>query len=311
MNKQILVCGHVDTGKSTLIGRLLVDLKYVDKHAISISKLAAQEKGLPTWWLAFLSDIDENERIKGKTHSYNIIKLDKHGITLIDVPGHQLLIKEMIDGALCANLMLLILSAKKGEYESGLSGQTLEHLLIGRGIGLRSLIIVINKMDTIEWNIDIFEQIKKDILQKIEKYNFKNIQFIPTDSYNGGNIIQSYNNNISLIDCINKFDIDIIDNVFVPLYSGLIAKVAIILFNLDKFIISVGFECIIHSGSKIFNIQIVDIIGFKIISSSSDCKKPFNIIIKLIGEKPLYESILSKIIFRKENITIGAGKIIV
>ena len=155
---KFVLLGNVDSGKSTLAGQILISTKTIDENEINKVKRESEKNGKGSFWLAYLLDIDETERERGITLGYTnypFTYLDKN-YEIYDVPGHKDLVKEMVCGSSNCNLAIVILSARKGEYESSLKGQTLEHVLIARGMGITSLIVCVNKMDLVDWDMNIF-----------------------------------------------------------------------------------------------------------------------------------------------------------
>lgn len=150
---RFVIIGHVDHGKSTCAGKILVDTNSVTQSEISEAMREAEINNRKNW-LAYLLDIGE-ERLRGKTHEHTMIDITYQDttLTLVDVPGHRNYVPEMVAGCCNADVALLVCSAKKGEYESGLKGQTLEHLIIAKTMGIDNLLVAINKMDheTVEW----------------------------------------------------------------------------------------------------------------------------------------------------------------
>jgi peptide chain release factor subunit 3 len=207
--------GHVDAGKSTICGRLLNDLGCIDKNEFKSNdkncKIYKKENQL----YSGLMDINDDERTKGKTIecAKNFFENNNKRFIIIDAPGHNLYLPNMIDGASQSDVAILIVSAKTGEFESGFykNGKTKEHILISKMLNINKIIICITKMDSVEWNIGRYEDIKKKIIDWIIKiYNIQNIYFVPISGYNGENLINKNNllNNKSLLDCISDIQYD-------------------------------------------------------------------------------------------------------
>lgn len=146
-----ILLGHVDAGKSTLAGALLVETGAVNERDVEKCKQDAKANKMDSWYLAYLMDLSETERLTGKTTQVGVatIKTSKREYNLLDAPGHRHYVKEVASAAYRAQIGILIVSARKGEYESGFEkdGQTREHLVLARSLGVERLIIAITKCD--------------------------------------------------------------------------------------------------------------------------------------------------------------------
>lgn len=135
----IIFIGHVDAGKSTACGNILYILGYVDDRTIEKYEREAKEKNRESWFLAFIMDINEEERQKGKTVEVGRAHFETKDrrFTILDAPGHKNFIPNMISGAAQADIGVLIISARKGEFETGFErgGQTREHTLLAKTLG--------------------------------------------------------------------------------------------------------------------------------------------------------------------------------
>ena len=306
-----VLIGHVDHGKSTCAGRILVDTNTVTDREVEKAMSDANENGMRSWWLAYLLDSDE-ERVKGKTHEFTIvpIKYKDHNVNLIDVPGHRKFVREMISGSSRANLGVLICSAKKGEIEAGLKGQTFEHLILARGMGINKLIVAVNKMDheTVNWDMELFNKIKNKIDKLINKLRFKEVRYIPVSALEGINIVNvdndnnKYNSKESLMDLI--VDTEVENNVLsiYPNRDKLRARCLFI--NLDK-MITLGYSCNLHSGEKIVGCKIGKFYQNKPFITTDN--KGY-VDVGIILEYPI--DICTQIILRNGDKTIGIGKIV-
>jgi len=128
----LVLIGHVDSGKSTISGNLMYLMGVVDQRTIQKYKEEAKEKNRESWWLAYVMDVNEEEKKKGKTVEVGRANFDteKKRWTIFDAPGHKNYVPNMIMGAALADFGCLVISAKRGEFESGfdLDGQTREHI---------------------------------------------------------------------------------------------------------------------------------------------------------------------------------------
>ncbi|MEM4588044.1 MAG: translation elongation factor EF-1 subunit alpha [Nanopusillaceae archaeon] len=194
----IVTIGHVDNGKSTMLGRMLWDLKLIDEKVLNQLKELAKQLGKETFEFAFVMDKTKEERERGLTIDPTFYKIvtKKYEITFGDLPGHRDFIKNMITGASQADAAILVVSAKPGEAETALGpeGQGREHLLLIRTLGITQFIVAINKMDTVNYDQKRYEQVKEMVINLAKSIGYdpnKNIKaIIPISAYNGDNVVQ-------------------------------------------------------------------------------------------------------------------------
>ncbi|CAD6449361.1 8c653c68-7b3a-4870-b09b-57c95e3f3990 [Sclerotinia trifoliorum] len=189
-----VVIGHVDAGKSTLMGRLLYDLKVVDQRTIDRYRKEAEKMGKSSFALAWVLDQGTEERSRGVTIdiAMNKFETEKTVFTILDAPGHRDFIPNMIAGASQADFAVLVIDASTGSFESGLKGQTKEHALLVRSMGVQRIIITVNKLDTVTWSRERFDEISQQVSAFLMAAGFqeKNIKFIPCSGLNGDNIVR-------------------------------------------------------------------------------------------------------------------------
>jgi elongation factor 1-alpha len=194
----LVIIGHVDHGKSTLVGHILYRLGFVDAKTIQAIEEEAKKKGKESFKYAWLLDKLKEERERGVTIALTYMRFEtkKYFFTIIDAPGHRDFIKNMITGASQADAEVLVVSARKGEFEAGMSpeGQTREHAILAKTMGINQLIVAVNKMDATEppWSKERYEQIK-NVLGKFLKslgYDISKIPFIPVSAWTGDNLIE-------------------------------------------------------------------------------------------------------------------------
>ncbi|KAG8758726.1 translation termination factor GTPase eRF3 [Serendipita sp. 396] len=197
MHLNVVFTGHVDAGKSTLGGQILVLTGMVDKRTLEKYERDAKEAGRESWYLSWALDSTPQEREKGKTVEVGraYFETDKKRYTILDAPGHKTFVPSMISGAAQADVSILVISARKGEFETGFEkgGQTREHITLVRTAGVNKIVVVINKMDdpTVEWDKARFDEIKDKLspFAKATGYNPKtDLIFIPVSAYTGVNI---------------------------------------------------------------------------------------------------------------------------
>merc|ERR1712057_154331 len=193
----VVVIGHVDSGKSTSTGHLIYKCGGIDKRVIEKFEKEAAEMGKGSFKYAWVLDKLKAERERGITIDIALWKFesDKHYFTIIDAPGHRDFIKNMITGTSQADLAVLIVASSTGEFESGISkeGQTREHALLAYTLGVKQMRVAMNKMDNTEppYSEARYKEIKEEVSNFLTKtgYNVEKILFIPISGFNGDNMI--------------------------------------------------------------------------------------------------------------------------
>ena len=301
---KIFLCGNVDVGKSTIAGQIIYKSNLYDERTVdSVFRKAIEDK-MERWKFARLIDICEEEQRRGKTVSFTEIEFNfnEKKYLMIDTPGHKLYLPSMIEGLTVHDPSTvtgcIIVSAFEGEFNAGWEGgQTKEDLILMRSSGINNFIILVNKMDTLEWNNEIFLKYSNIVSDYMNKnLGVKNIKSFPLSGWTGEGI-DEFLNNVPESKIINNLEI---------YYDTEIIKVNVLLF---------GFEGLITKGYLMIG-HIID-----------KQKMPINIIVNYIkegiiktGDKKA-EMILSipktnlrkgtRILLRsKDNITIGACVII-
>ncbi len=191
----LVFIGHVDHGKSTTVGRLMFDSGNVDEQTMRKLKQKAEELGKKGFEFAFVMDQLKEEQERGVTIDLSHKRFDtpKYYFTIIDAPGHKDFIKNMITGASQADAAVLVVSANPGD---GVQAQTKEHVFLSKTLGVAQLIVVVNKMDMAKYDQKRFEEVKADVSKLLKSVGYKPdaIQFIPTASYLGENIVKKSTN---------------------------------------------------------------------------------------------------------------------
>ncbi|KAJ7823722.1 P-loop containing nucleoside triphosphate hydrolase protein [Mycena olivaceomarginata] len=196
----IVVIGHVDSGKSTTAGHLIYKCGGIDKATIQKFEKEASDIGKSSFKYAWVLDKLKAERERGITIDIALCKCEtpKFVVTVIDAPGHRDFIKNMITGTSQADCAILVVAGGTGEFETGISqdGQTREHALLAFTLGVRQLIVAVNKMDTVQWRKDRFHEIVTEISAYIKKvgYNPKHVPFVPISGWYGDNMLEESNN---------------------------------------------------------------------------------------------------------------------
>ncbi len=187
--------GHVDHGKSTIVGRLLFETGIVPEHVIAGYKKEAEAKGKATFEYAWVMDSLKEERERGLTIdiAHQKFVTDKYYFTIVDCPGHRDFVKNMITGASQADAAVLVVSAAEGE---SVQPQTREHVFLARTLGIQQMIVAINKIDAVNYSEARFKQVKEDVtkLLKTVGYKTEDIPFIPTSGLKGDNIFKRSEN---------------------------------------------------------------------------------------------------------------------
>lgn len=193
----LVVVGHVDNGKSTTVGHLMVDLKVIDQRTIDAYAKESEATGKgDTFKYAWVLDSIKEERDRGVTIDLAFQKFEtqKFFYTLIDAPGHRDFIKNMITGASEADAAVLVVSVKPGETEAATDpgGQAREHAFLSRTLGVSQIAVVLNKMDDVAYSEQRYKEVK-DLVEKMLKlvgYNTSKVQFIPVSAWKGDNLVK-------------------------------------------------------------------------------------------------------------------------
>jgi elongation factor 1-alpha len=198
----IVVIGHVDSGKSTTTGHLIYKCGGIDKRTIEKFEKEANEMGKGSFKYAWVLDKLKAERERGITIDISLWKFqtEKFYFTIIDAPGHRDFIKNMITGTSQADVAVLVVAAGTGEFEAGISknGQTREHALLAYTLGVKQMCVAVNKMDTTEppYSEARFQEIVKEVTDYVKKigYNPNEIPFVPISGWHGDNMIEESKN---------------------------------------------------------------------------------------------------------------------
>jgi len=198
----IVVIGHVDSGKSTSTGHMIYKCGGIDKRTIEKFEKEAQEMGKGSFKYAWVLDKLKAERERGITIDIQLMKFltKRYDVTIIDAPGHRDFIKNMITGTSQADCAVLIVAASTGEFEAGISknGQTREHALLAYTLGVKQMIVGVNKIDNTEppYSQDRFKEIKKEVESYVKKvgYSPKAVAFVPISGWHGDNMCEESKN---------------------------------------------------------------------------------------------------------------------
>jgi len=193
----LVFIGHVDAGKSTLSGNILYLTDFVDKKTIEKYEREAKQRNRESWFLAFIMDTSEEERAKGKTVEVGRAHFStpERRFTVLDAPGHKSYVPNMISGASQADVGVLVVSARKNEFEAGFEkgGQTKEHAMLCKTLGVRTLVVVVNKMDdvSVAWSQARFDDIASKLKPFLKSCGFvvrTEVKIMPISALTGDNV---------------------------------------------------------------------------------------------------------------------------
>ncbi|KXA92973.1 elongation factor 1-alpha [candidate division MSBL1 archaeon SCGC-AAA259E17] len=179
----LAIIGHVDHGKSTLMGRLLLETGVISEEDLS--------DDAETFKFAWVLDHLEEERERGLTIdvAYEKLETSENMLTIIDAPGHQDFVKNMITGASQADAAVLVVAA-----DDGVMPQTREHAALAYTLGVEQLVVVVNKMDLVNYERGVYEELKEDIVPLLENIGFRDasdFHFVPASAYRGENVAEA------------------------------------------------------------------------------------------------------------------------
>mmetsp|Transcript_22648 Transcript_22648/g.72879 ORF Transcript_22648/g.72879 Transcript_22648/m.72879 type:complete len:434 (+) Transcript_22648:74-1375(+) len=194
----LVVIGHVDAGKSTTTGHLIYKCGGIDKRTIEKFEKEAAELGKSSFKYAWVLDKLKAERERGITIDIALWQFEspKYHFTIIDAPGHRDFIKNMITGTSQADVAVLVVASGTGEFEAGIGkdGQTREHALLAYTLGVKQMVVAVNKMDdkSVNYAQARYNEIKNEVSTFLKKtgYKPKKIPFVPVSGWVGDNMIE-------------------------------------------------------------------------------------------------------------------------
>jgi len=205
----IVFAGHVDHGKSTLIGRLLYDTGCLPEDKLKEIEKSSREVGKETEF-AFVMDHLEEERSRGITidTAQTFFKTKNRKFVIIDVPGHKEFLKNMITGSTLAQTALVLVDAEEGIRE-----QTRRHCYLLSTLGLNKIFVIINKMDLVGYSENRYNELGKNIREYFDQLGIETLGIIPISAKKGDNIVKLSENmdwytGESLLDAMDKFTVD-------------------------------------------------------------------------------------------------------
>jgi elongation factor 1-alpha len=181
----LVIIGHVDHGKSTLTGRILLEAGAIDPHIVEKFKKEAEQKGKGSFYFAWVMDGLKEERERGVTIDIAHKKFftDKYYFTVIDAPGHRDFVKNMITGTSQADAAVITCSAIEGPQ-----AQTKEHVFLAVTLGIKQIVVAINKMDAVEYSEEKFNAARDEMIKLMKTVGAKPMEVIPVSAYMGDNI---------------------------------------------------------------------------------------------------------------------------
>jgi elongation factor 1-alpha len=189
-HQNLAIIGHVDHGKSTLVGRLLFETGSVPEHVIEQYREEAEEKGKGGFEFAYVMDNLAEERERGVTIdiAHQEFDTDEYYFTIVDCPGHRDFVKNMITGASQADNAVLVVAA-----DDGVQPQTQEHVFLARTLGIAELIVGVNKMDLVDYEEDRYQETREEVIKLLKQVRFKSddATFIPISAFEGDNIAET------------------------------------------------------------------------------------------------------------------------
>ncbi len=189
-HQNLAIIGHVDHGKSTLVGRLLFETGSVPEHVIEQYREEAEEKGKGGFEFAYVMDNLAEERERGVTIdiAHQEFDTDEYYFTIVDCPGHRDFVKNMITGASQADNAVLVVAA-----DDGVAPQTREHVFLARTLGINELIVGVNKMDVVDYAENTYDEVVEEVKQLLKQVRFdtEDASFIPISAFEGDNVAES------------------------------------------------------------------------------------------------------------------------
>jgi elongation factor 1-alpha len=192
-HQNLAIIGHVDHGKSTLVGRLLYETGSVPEHVIEQHKEEAEEKGKGGFEFAYVMDNLAEERERGVTIdiAHQEFDTDEYFFTIVDCPGHRDFVKNMITGASQADNAVLVVAA-----DDGVQPQTQEHVFLARTLGIGEMIVAVNKMDLADYEEGRYHEVVdevEDLLTQV-RFDTEDAKFIPVSAFEGDNVAERSDN---------------------------------------------------------------------------------------------------------------------
>ncbi len=213
-NVNIVAIGHIDHGKSTLIGRIIYDSGQLKPDRLEEIKSVLKKLNKEKFEYAFILDTFQEEREEAMTIDTVQVpfKSEKYLYNFIDCPGHKEFIKNMISGASYGEISMFVVSAKLSE---GVQSQSKEHAWLAKEMGIDRLVVAVNKMDTVDYDKEIFYIISSDIKDMLESMGYvtENVQIVPVSAMEGDNVLKKsermeWYDGPTLVEALDNFTIE-------------------------------------------------------------------------------------------------------
>ncbi len=317
------MASHVDHGKSTICGHILYKAGYVTDHEMDELRKKAIDNKKKGWEYAYVLDIYDEERERGKTMDFNPIEFTYEGdkYCLVDNAGHQHLVRTLISGLNYHNpretIGCLVISLEIGEYEAGMNGgQTRESVKLLRACGLEHLVILMNKIDKFPVETSRYKMVSEAVLKYVGKLGFKSVHILPVSGYYGDGLedLLKLLKKINTEQILSNVDtLTISDKVYL---KGEFPPIQIRICYEEDFIklITAGFQCILHCGSHEYQVTLGQFRHFDAKTGKLQNKSPLAkngdvIIAKVVCDDGFINDGCDRIILRQDNNTIAFGRV--
>lgn len=296
--------GHINHSKSSIAGQILHLAGSVDEREYEKYKNESYK----------LLDVLEEEQNRGITVEVSRIdiSINEHPFTLLDCPGHKAYVNSVLsEGLSSASIAILVISARKGEFEAGMKERIPEILLFLKGYNIASLIVAVGKMDTIEWSEESYVAMTEKISKVIAGYRLQVLHFVPVSGLNGDNIrdipvsVKSWKNTpITLFESLLNARKNLIDRP-PPSIRTLNTIPRLLLRVTGSVLITKGFSCILHLGPITCDCEVIEMVDKPFLRKNEKGR----IGLKLAKEISV-DSSLTCCVLRTFKDTIGVGEII-
>jgi translation elongation factor EF-1alpha len=255
-SQRIVFVGHSNNGKSTLLGSLLTQLNIFTDDQVRQAERDAAANKMESWKWAYLLDESEHERQSGITVEYLEVPFtyENKSYVMVDTPGHNQLIKYMIEGCENVDIGIFLVSCRKGEFEKSL--QDIDHLAVLKCLGISHLIVVLNKYDVLPKDADL-DKMKLQVVSLLKKFGLKKYSFVIASAYLGMNLTQPQEGYPSqtLLETLQTIP-RVPKKIVEPWSSQTITLKGLVV---GQKMLVVGYQAVLHGGKVTKEIEIVSI----------------------------------------------------